>query len=46
MKSWLPSPQALARETVVVLAGAVLAAFVMRQFPGLRSYVRDSLNLT
>ena len=46
MKGIIPSPGALVRETLVVLGGAILAAFVMHQFPALRAYVRDAMSLT
>jgi len=44
--SWIPSPHAIAKETICVLAGAILAAFVMHNFPSLRDYVRQGLSLT
>jgi len=42
LKAVIPSPEALARETLIVLGGAVLAAFILHQFPALKDYIKDA----
>jgi hypothetical protein len=37
---WLPTTTEVAREAVVVLAGAVLAAAVIGAFPMLRNWIK------
>ncbi|MCV2361660.1 hypothetical protein LNV08_22065 [Paucibacter sp. TC2R-5] len=38
--SLMPSGPAVVREAVTVIAGAVLAAFVMYQFPAVKAWVK------
>jgi hypothetical protein len=35
----LPKPEAFAREAIILIGGAVLAALVLRQFPKLREFI-------
>lgn len=37
----LPKAPDVVREAVVVLAGAVLAAFIIGQFPGVKAWMRQ-----
>lgn len=37
----LPTPQAVAREAVLVIAGALLAALILSQAPRLRAYIQS-----
>lgn len=39
-----PFAAAIGREAVIVLGGALIAAVVLRQLPGLKSYIKDSWN--
>jgi hypothetical protein len=41
MKSIIPTPVEIGREALIVLAGAILAAVVMSQFPPLKKWIRD-----
>lgn len=36
----IPKPVEVGREALIVLGGALLAAFVMGQFPALRAWVK------
>lgn len=38
----LPSSSAIVREAITVLAGALLAALVIRQLPGVKRWISDS----
>lgn len=40
LKKMIPSIPDLGRETLIVLGGAVLAAFVVGQFPQLRDWMK------
>ena len=42
LKAIIPTPAELGRETLILLGGALLAAFLMRQFPSVRSYIREA----
>lgn len=35
----LPKPEAFAREAVILIGGALLAAFILAQFPRVRDYI-------
>lgn len=37
----LPSGAQVARETITVLAGAILAAWIVGQFPGVRRWMSE-----
>lgn len=37
-----PFAVAIGREALIVLGGALIAALVLRQLPGLKSYIKDS----
>jgi hypothetical protein len=39
VKSWIPSVPDVARETLVVIAGAVLAAAIVGHLPGLKAWI-------
>lgn len=41
MKIW-PSPEAVVREAILVLAGALLAAAVLSQVPKIRAYIQSN----
>lgn len=41
MKSaWLPTAPEVTREALVVIGGALLAALVIAQFPGVKAWIR------
>lgn len=40
MKAFIPTLPEIGRETLVILAGAVLAALIVGQLPGLRTWMR------
>lgn len=40
---WLPTLPEISREAIAVIAGAILAAAVFAQLPGLRSWVSDRM---
>lgn len=42
MKSLLPTGPAIAREALTVIAGALLAAAVMYQFPAVKDWVKKA----
>jgi hypothetical protein len=37
---FIPSPSELTRETLIVLGGALLAAFIVGQSPALRAWIK------
>lgn len=37
----LPKPAEVARETIIVLAGAIAAAWIIGQFPGVRRWISE-----
>lgn len=37
---YLPGMPEISRETVTVLAGAIVAALIMSQFPGLKAWIK------
>lgn len=41
MKQWLPSASDVARETILVLAGAVLATVILNSLPGLKKWLKE-----
>lgn len=38
---WLPTLTAVAKEAAVVVGGAVLAAFIIGQCPGLKAWIKE-----
>lgn len=44
MKGFIPSGPEIVREAIIVIVGAALAAFVVRNIPGLRAYIKDNLS--
>lgn len=40
MKNLIPTLPEVGRETIIILAGAVLAALIVGQIPGLRTWMR------
>lgn len=40
MKTLIPSTAELGREALIVLGGAVIAAFIVGQFPQLREWIK------
>lgn len=43
MKSWIPTAPEFARETIIVMGGALLAALIFSQMPALKKWVADRL---
>lgn len=41
MKNLLPDMPAIIRESLIVLAGAIIAAAVIGQIPSLREWIKD-----
>lgn len=41
MKTFIPSLPEIGRETLIVLAGALLAALIVGQLPGVREWMRE-----
>jgi hypothetical protein len=41
LKNMIPSLPEIGRETIIVLGGAVLAAFIVGQFPQFRQWMQD-----
>lgn len=39
---WLPSAPEISRETLAVLAGAIIAGLVIQQWPALKEWLRDN----
>jgi hypothetical protein len=35
----LPRPEAFAREALILIGGAILAAFILSKFPKVRAYI-------
>lgn len=42
MKNAIPAPEAIIKEAIIVIAGALLAAMVVSQLPGVKRYIKDS----
>lgn len=42
LKEIIPKPEAMLREGVIVLAGVLLAAFVLSRFPKLQAFVANN----
>lgn len=42
--SIIPSPGEVGKEAVILIAGAVLAALIMSQFPELKKWIRAQWN--
>lgn len=42
MAKIIPAPAEIARETIIVLGGALLAAFIVGRIPALRQWVREN----
>lgn len=41
LKTYLPDAPSVVRECLVVIAGAVLAAAIVGQFPKLKAWIKD-----
>lgn len=41
MKSLIPSPEAIAREVVLVLTTAVIVALIVNHTPGLKAWLKE-----
>lgn len=41
MKSLIPTPEALAREVVMILTTAVIVALIVNHTPGLKKWLKD-----
>ena len=41
MKKYLPGLPEVSRETVTVIAGAIIAAFIISQFPTVKKWIKD-----
>jgi len=42
VKSWIPTAPELARETIIVLGGAILAAAIISNVPALRDWIKNA----
>jgi preprotein translocase subunit SecE len=40
MPNWVPKPAEVARETIIVLGGAIVAAAIIGAFPSLRDWIK------
>ena len=40
LKAWIPSPPELGREALIVLGGALIAAYLLYHWPTGRDYIR------
>lgn len=40
--SILPKPEAFAREAIILIGGALLAAFILSRFPAVRAYINTN----
>lgn len=38
----IPKPEAFAREAVILIGGALLAAFILSRFPKLQTYINTN----
>lgn len=38
----LPRPEAFAREAIILIGGALLAAFILSRFPKIQAYINDN----
>lgn len=45
MKNLIPSVPEIGRETLIVLAGALLAALIVGQLPGVKAWMREQWQL-
>ena len=41
MAKFIPGPPEVMREALIVVAGAILAAFIVGQIPSLKSWLRE-----
>ena len=41
IKQFIPSVPEIGREAVIVLGGALVAALIVGQFPGLRTWIKN-----
>lgn len=41
MKSFIPAPEAVARELVLMAVTAIVAALIVQQSPGLKRWLKD-----
>jgi hypothetical protein len=46
MPKWMPTAPEIAREALIVLGGALLAALIVGQFPPLREWIKDNWSPT
>ena len=42
MKSLVPSAREVGREALTVIAGAIVAAWIIQQFPGVKAWVKKA----
>ena len=42
LPAFVPSPAEIGRETIVLVCGALLAAWIMGQWPAGRAYIRNA----
>lgn len=40
LKAWIPTPAEFGREAIIVVGGALLAAFLLYQWPAGRDYIK------
>lgn len=46
MKSWIPTVPEIAREALIVVGGALLAALIVGQVPAVRQWIKDQWRTT
>lgn len=42
LPEFIPTPAAIGREALIVIGGALLAAFIMSQMPSIKAYVKKA----
>ena len=44
IKAMIPTPQEFGREALILIGGALIAAFLMQQWPAGRAYIKAAWN--
>ncbi len=42
MKNWIPTLPEIGRETIIIMAGALLAALILSRLPAVRNFVQSN----